>query len=98
MNGPSQRHLLRWGLREETFYHDLATGLEQNRLFLKPKTLPKQIQKYHYVIAYPEEDGLDAIEVHVTLSPKGEPPSVKVAVYPSDTARSLPRILIKIEP
>ena len=41
------------------------------------------------VLAYPECE----LDIHVTLSPKGEPPRVKVAVHPSDTIRTLPRIL-----
>ncbi len=90
----SMRYLILWDLTEEGLYTDLAEGLEQDRLFLKPKTSPKQNQRYQCVLSYPEDNDLEAIEVHVTLSPNGEPLFVKVSVHPSDTAQKLPPISI----
>ncbi len=91
-NSSSMSYLIRWELSEEGFYTDLAEGLAQDRLFLKEKTFSGQNQRYQCVLAYPADNDLDAIEVHVTLSPNGEPLFVKVAVHPSDTALTLPTI------
>lgn len=74
-------------------FADLADGLEKDdRLFLKPRIHPGQAQRYQCVLAYPECGPCPALDVHVTLSPRGEPPRVKVAVHPSDTIQTLPRV------
>lgn len=91
----SSRNLLdRWGLTAEGLFADLADGLEttKDRLFLKTKTFPNQLQRYQCVLRYPKECCPQALDIHVTLSPKGEPPSVKVAVHKSDTVHTLPAL------
>ncbi|MEX2579681.1 MAG: hypothetical protein WD342_11540 [Verrucomicrobiales bacterium] len=92
-NSQSRSFLDLWDLRAETLFADLADGLENHDLlYIKPKNSEHDPQRYQCVLAYPEEDGLPALDIHVTLSPRGEPPRVKVAVHPSDTVRSLPKI------
>lgn len=88
----SRNFLDLWGLSAEGLFLDLADGLETDLLFLKPKNRPDQLQRYQCVLAYPEYDSLPALEIHVTLSPKGEPPAVMVAVHASDTVLTLPQI------
>lgn len=92
-NTPSGRHLEVWGLTAEGLYADLAEGLWSDRLFLKPKTFPDQPQRYQCRLVYPEECGCPELDIHVTLSPKGEPLRVKVAVHKSDTVQRLPELL-----
>ena len=93
-NSSSRNFLDLWDLPADGFFADLADGLEEeDLLFLKPKMKPNQPQRYQCVLAYPEYESHAAIDIHVTLSPKGAPPRVKVAVHPSDTIRTLPRIL-----
>lgn len=88
----SRRFLDKWDLRADWLFADLADALECDDLYLKPKNDEHQPQRYQCVLAYPAESGLPAVDVHVTLSPKGEPVRVKVAVHPSDTVQTLPRI------
>ncbi len=90
----SSRHYLdHWGLKAPGFYADLADGLEASEnLFLKPKNHPNDMQRYQCVLAYSEDDPYPALDIHVTLSPKGQPPRVMIAVHESDTVRTLPRI------
>jgi hypothetical protein len=92
LNTPSRHYLTLWGLREAGLYQDLAEGLRDDLLFLKPKTFPRQTQRYQCVLLYPEDSEFKSIVVHVTLSPKGDPPRVKIAVHPSDTLKTLPAI------
>jgi hypothetical protein len=90
----SRNYLDLWDLTAAGFAADLADGLErEGRLFLKPMTLQGQPQRYQCVLAYPEDHPHAAIDIHITLSPRGEPPRVKIAVHPSDTVWTLPRIL-----
>lgn len=93
-NSSSSSHLARWDLTAAGFFQDLADGLElqSDRLFLKPKQRPGDPQRYQCVLNYPEASGLPPLDIHVTLSPRGEPPRVMVAVHESDTVRTLPRI------
>jgi hypothetical protein len=92
-NSSSRNYLDQWNLRATTFVADLADGLERGgRLFLKPMQQPGQAQRYQCVLAYPEEESYPPIDIHVTLSPRGEPPRVKIAVHPSDTVWTLPQI------
>lgn len=89
----SRNYLDLWGLPAKGFVADLADGLEREGcLFFKPITEPSQLQRYQCVLAYPEDDPYPALEIHVTLSPKGEPPRVKIAVHKSDTVWTLPQI------
>lgn len=93
-NSSSRNLLDLWGLTAAGLFLDLADGLEADLLFLKPKNRPDQLQRYQCVLAYPADDSLPALDIHVTLSPKGDPPAVMVAVHESDTALTLPKILI----
>lgn len=89
----SRNYLDHWDLKAPGFYADLADGLEASEnLFLKPKNHPNNAQRYQCVLAYPEDDPYPALDIHVTLSPKGQPPRVMIAVHESDTVRTLPRI------
>jgi|GEM_PF-3397317 len=95
----SRNYLVLWDLIAEGFAADLADGLERDgRLFLKPMTQTGQPQRYQCVLAYPEDDPHAAIDIHVTLTPRGEPPRVKIAVHPSDTVWTLPRIFAYTPP
>lgn len=87
-----------WDLKPDGFFSDLAAGLTADLLFLKPKTLPHQAQRYQCILSYPEEPGYAELDIHVTLSPKGEPVSVMIAVHKSDTVQTLPRIHVKPNP
>jgi hypothetical protein len=82
---PSSRSYLdRWSISEELFVEELIADLECFRLYLKPAQpgSPGGMQKYQYVLPFPEEEGLPALHIHVTLSPKGEPTTVKLSVHP----------------
>jgi hypothetical protein len=92
LNTPSRRYLTLWGLREAGLYQDLAEGLCDDLLFIKPKTFPDQSQRYQCVLLYPEDSEFKSVDVHVTLAPKGDPPRIKIAVHPSDTLKTLPAI------
>ena len=92
---PSRNYLDYWDLKAVGFYADLADGLEASEnLFLKPKNHPNDTQRYQCVLAYPEDDLYPALDIHVTLSPRGQPLRVMVAVHESDTVQTLPRITI----
>lgn len=95
-NSSSRSYLDRWDLRADGLFADLADAMECDDLYLKPKNDDHQPQRYQCVLAYPAESGLPAVDVHVTLSPKGEPVRVKVAVHPSDTVQTLPRIHVPL--
>jgi hypothetical protein len=97
-NSSSRNHLSRWDLPADGFFADLADGLENDQLYLKPKTKASQPQKYQCVLSYPEELEYPELDIHVTLSPKGDPPRVKVAVHESDTLKTLPRIFVTPKP
>ncbi|MDQ8202163.1 hypothetical protein [Pelagicoccus sp. SDUM812003] len=92
LNSSSRRFLDLWGITADGFFADLASGLSVDRLFLKPKTFPNQAQRYQCVLCYPEEADSPKLDVHVTLSPRGAPLTVKVAIHESNTAQTLPRI------
>ena len=93
-NSSSRNHLDRWDLRADGFFADLADGLASDLLFLKPKNQANQPQRYQCVLAYSENDPYPALDIHVTLSPKGQPTRVMVAVHESDTVQTLPRIYV----
>lgn len=89
----SRNYLDHWSLPAKGLVADLADGLERGGLlFLKPNTQPGQPQRYQCVLAYPEDEPYPALDIHITLSPRGEPPRVKIAVHPSDTVWTLPQI------
>jgi hypothetical protein len=89
----SRNYLDFWDLKAVGFYTDLAAGLAASEdLYQKPKNHPNDPQRYQCVLAYPEDDPYPALDIHVTLSPKGQPPRVMVAVHESDTVQTLPRI------
>lgn len=90
--GSSRNWLNHWNLTAEGLFHDLIDGLAHSEnLFLKPKEQTSQYQAYQCVLDYPADGAeLPAVDVHVTLAPKGDPPTVRVAVHPSDTVRKLP--------
>ena len=89
----SRNHLDYWDLKATGFYTDLADGLEaSDNLYLKPKNHQHDPQRYQCVLAYPESDPYPALDIHVTLSPKGQPPRVMSAIHESDTVLTLPRI------
>jgi hypothetical protein len=91
-NSSSRNYLDHWDLKAAGFFADLADGLASDLLFLKPKNHPDDPQRYQCVLAYPEDDPYQALDIHVTLSPKGDPPRVMVAVHVSDSVQTLPRI------
>lgn len=89
----TRNYLDHWDLKAVGFYTDLADGLAASEnLFLKPKNHPNDPQRYQCMLAYPEHDPYPALDIHVTLSAKGQPPRVMVAVHESDTVHTLPRI------
>ena len=81
----SRGYLDRLAITAEMLYEDLADQLERFELDLKPKSDPKLPQKYRFVIPYGEHEDIPAIELHVTLSPRGKPLKVKLSVHPSNT-------------
>jgi hypothetical protein len=94
----SRRLLDCWDLKPDGFFSDLAARLTADLLFLKPKTFPNQAQRYQCILSYPEESGCPELDIHVTLSPIGDPPTVMIAVHKSDTVQTLPRIHVKPNP
>jgi hypothetical protein len=95
--GPTRRWLDHWNLSEAGFFHELCEDLRIHEIFLKPKNKPSDPQKYHTRLIYEADppDYPQELNIHITLSPKGDPPRVKVAIHPSDTARQLPKTKIE---
>lgn len=91
-NSSSRNLLEAWDLKADGFFADLADGLSADRLFLKPKTFLNQPQRYQCVLCYSEDLDYPKLDIHVTLSPKGEPTRVKIAIHESYTPKPLPRI------
>lgn len=92
----SRNYLDKWGITADGLFAELAADLKKYQLYLKPNTTPP---RYQYVLPQPGADGLCALLIHITLSPKGEPPRVKVAVHPHNTGHApLPRVPIPREP
>lgn len=91
--GSSGSWLAQWGLTEQRIYQELIAGLTlSDRLFEKERKPGKPVV-YQCILDWPEEgDDFPAIVIHVTLAPRGEPPRVRVALHPSDTARHLPAL------
>ena len=68
----SRGFLVRHDISADGMFQDIADFLEEFELFLKPKNSPhQQQQRYQCLIVYPEETQHPALEVHVTLSPRG---------------------------
>ena len=97
-NTPSRRHLDLWEITEKGFFAALSVDLQNYELFLKPKDRPADPQKYQTRLIYEADppDYPDDLIIHVTLSQKGDPPKVKVALHRSDTVQQLPKIKIDI--
>lgn len=95
-NSSSRNWLDRWDLTEEGFFHELCEDLRSYEIFLKPKNRPADLQRYQTRLIYEADppDYPEELNIHITMSPKGEPPRVKVAIHPSDTVRQLPKIKI----
>lgn len=81
----SRNYLDKWGITADGLFADLAADLKKFQLYLKPNTTP---QRYQYVLPYPEEDGMPELLIHITLSTKGEPPTVKVTIHPHNTGHA----------
>lgn len=99
-NTPSRRYLDQWDIKEKGFFHRLSEDLKTHEIFLKPDDDPSKPQKYQTRLFYDAEppDYPEELNIHITLSPKGDPPSVKVAIHRSDTIQQLPKIKILSEP
>ena len=92
-NGSSGNWLIKWGLTELCIYHELITGLTASDLLFEKERQPGKAQVYQCILDWPEEsEDLPAIEIHVTLAPRGDPPRVRVALHPSDTVHRLPAL------
>lgn len=82
-NTSSRNYLDRWGITTKGFFSALIEDLERYHIYLKPKQNPAHAQKYQFVMRWDEcEDGL---LIHITLSPRGEPPRVKIAIHEHNT-------------
>lgn len=81
----SRNYLEKWGITADGLFADLAADLKKFQLYIKPNTTP---QRYQYVLPYPEEEDRPALLIHITLSPRGEPPRVKVSVHPHNTGHA----------
>lgn len=90
--GSSGNWLIKWGLTEAAIYTELIVGLKSSDLLFRKERHPGKPQAYQCILDWPEDDDYPAIEIHVTLAPRGEPARVRVAVHPSDTVRTLPAL------
>lgn len=95
-NSSSRTWLNTWGIRQKAFFEELIQDLGNYQLFFKPKNKPSDHQKYQYVMRWDEcENGL---LIHITLSPKGDPPRVMIALHKHNTGHApLPLIPINQE-
>lgn len=93
-NTPSISYLNQWGIRQSAFYEALIEDLEHYELFIKPKQQPADPQRYHFVMRWDSEA---TILIHITLSPKGDPPRVMLAIHPHNTGYA-PLPLKQIKP
>ena len=92
-NTPSRRFLDHWDITEEGFFSRLADDLADYEIFLKPKDKPTDLQRYQTRLIYEAEppDYPDALNIHITLSHKGEPPRVKVPCTQAIPPNSFPK-------
>jgi hypothetical protein len=82
-NTQSRSYLDRWGITLKGFISALIEDLERYHIYLKPKQNPADAQKYQFVMRWDEcEDGF---LIHITLSPRGTPPRVKIAIHEHNT-------------
>ena len=81
----SRGYLNLWGLTVKGLCENLVEHPEKYQLYLKPRDQPQMAQKYQFVIVYEDDEEFPAVLVHVTLSPKGDPPRVKLAVHPHNS-------------
>ena len=93
----SRGYLNLWGLNVKGLCEDLAEHLEKYELYLKPANEPHKPPKYQFVIPYEEDGDFPAVLVHVTLSPRGDPPRVKLAVHAHNTGYQ-PLKLVPLNP
>lgn len=82
-NTQSRSYLDRWGITPMGFISALIEDLERYHIFLKPKQNPADAQKYQFVMRW-DECG-DGLLIHITLSPRGTPPRVKIAIHEHNT-------------
>lgn len=96
-NTPSRGYLDLWDISEKGFFSDLSNDLANFEIFLKPKNKPSDRQKYQTRLIYEADppDYPETLNIHITLSHKGDPPSVKVALHRSDTVEQLTKIRIE---
>ena len=96
-NSSSRNWLDHWDITEEGFFAVLCKDLQTHEIFLKPKNKPADPQRYHTRLIYEADppDYPEELNIHITLSPKGDPPTVKVAIHPSDTVNQFPKIKIE---
>ncbi|HAV12865.1 MAG TPA: hypothetical protein DCX06_05135 [Opitutae bacterium] len=80
-NSPSIRWLNQWGIRQSAFYEELIKDLETYEIFLKPKNSHADLQRHQFVMRW---DDAGEILIHITMSPKGKPPKVMLAIHPHD--------------
>lgn len=89
---PTRAWLDIWGIADVGLYEELAVALESYELFFKPHTNPS---KYQFVLRSADLDDKDLL-IHITLSPRGKPPRVKINVHPHDIPHPpLPLLPIK---
>jgi hypothetical protein len=81
----SRNYLDKWRITADGLFAELATDLSQHQLYLKPNTTP---QRYQYVLPHPGGETTGALLIHITLTPKGDPPRVKVSVHPHNTGHA----------
>lgn len=94
-NTPSGRYLDLWNITAKGLFDALAADLQIYEIFLKPKE-PSEPQRYQTRLIYEADppDYPEELIIHVTLSHRGDPPRVKVALHRSDTVQQLPKIKI----
>lgn len=79
----SRQNLDRWQITEEGFFEELIYDLERYHIYIKRKTNSADPQRYQFVMRWDTED--DLILIHITLSPRGKPPRVKVVIHEHNT-------------
>jgi hypothetical protein len=90
---PTRAWLNKWEISDKGLYEEPAEALQRYELFFKPHTNP---QKFQFVLrSFDTEE--TSILIHITLSPRGDPPKVKINAHPHDIPTS-PLPLIKVAP
>lgn len=86
----SRGYMDRWGITAKGLSEDLSLDLETYHLYLKPPQAgsPPSPQRYQYVLPYPEDGDYPELLVHITLSPRGQPPRVMLSVHPHNTGHA----------